>query len=52
MQAAGNHQVKDQPKIILQADCYALAYSPQFADFAAFCTRKWRVRGSQEEGAL
>src|SRR5580700_5672494 len=45
-------QVKDQPEVVLYADCYALAYSSQFADFAAFGVFKWGLRGSQEEGAL
>jgi hypothetical protein len=44
--------VKDQPEVVLYADCYALAYSSQFADFAAFGVFKWGLRGSQEEGAL
>jgi hypothetical protein len=33
--------VKDQPEVVLYADCYALAYSSQFADFAAFGVFKW-----------
>ena len=44
--------MKDQPEVVLYADCYALAYSSQFADFAAFGVFKWGLRGSQEEGAL
>jgi hypothetical protein len=52
VQAAGNHQVKDQPKIVLYADCDALAYVPEFADYAAFCACERRLRCAQEEGAL
>ena len=51
VQAAGNHQVQDQPKIILYADCNALAYTPQFADDVTFRVRNRRLRGAQEEGA-
>jgi hypothetical protein len=52
VQAAGNHQVKYQPKIILYADPDALAYAPQFANDATFHSREGRLCGSQEEGAL
>lgn len=52
VQPASNHQVKDQPKIILYADCDALAYVSQFANDATFHSREGRLRGSQEEGAL
>jgi hypothetical protein len=51
VQPAGNHQVKNQPKIILDANCNALAQAPQFADNVTFHDRKRRSRGSQEKGA-
>jgi hypothetical protein len=39
VQAAGDHQVKDQPKIIFYADRNALADAPQLADNATVCVR-------------
>jgi len=52
VQPAGNHQVKHQPKIILDANRNAFADAAQLADHAAFHVGKRRISGSQQEGAL
>jgi len=52
MESAGDHQMKDQPEIVIHADRNALAYASQFADDATFRVGKRRLGGSQEESAL
>jgi hypothetical protein len=52
MQSPGNHQMKREPEVVLDADYYALPDSPQFAHRTAFHTRQRRLRGSQQKGAV
>src|ERR1700722_2976756 len=51
VQAAGNHQVKDQPEITVEADSNALADAAQFPHYAAFHAGNGRPGGSQQKGA-
>jgi hypothetical protein len=51
VQASGNHQVQDQPEIIVQSDRDSLANSSQFTDGATFNARKWRFNSAQKKRA-
>ena len=49
MEAAGDHQMQDQPDVVFKADGDALADAAEFADRLAFCGRDGRLRGAQKE---
>jgi hypothetical protein len=51
MQAAGNHQVQDEPEVAIDADGNPLADPAQGDDGAAFNTGKRRVNGAQQKHA-
>jgi hypothetical protein len=52
VQASGDHQMKNEPEIVVQAEGYSFADSAQFADCATRCIGERRLRGSHEERAL
>src|SRR5712671_168982 len=49
MQAAGNHQVQNEPEIAFYSDGDSLADSAQLGDGATFDVRDWRLRGSKQK---
>ena len=49
VQAAGDHQVKDEPEIAVESDGDALADAAQFADGAAFGVAQRRNRRAQQK---
>ncbi len=49
VQAAGNHQMHDEPEIVLQADTDAFAHPAQAPDLFAFRFANRRSGGAQEE---
>ncbi len=50
-EAAGNHQVQDQPKVAVEADRDAFADPPQLADSFALGGLNGRFGGSQQKRA-
>lgn len=49
MQPSRNHQVNDQPEIIIETNGYTLANPPEFADLISLSARKrWVGRAQQE----
>ena len=50
VQAAGDHQVQDEPEIAFQADGDALADAAEFANDAALGIGEWRKRGAKKKG--
>lgn len=52
MQAAGDHQVKNQPKVIIQAKCDPLSDTTKLAHGLALHTFNRRLHGSQEKWAI
>ena len=51
MQAAGNHQVQDQPEAAIHADGDALADAAQFAHGATLYICEWRFYGAEQKRA-
>ena len=49
MEAAGDHEVEDEPEVALDADGDALADSAEGCDGAAFSGGEWRIDGAEEE---
>jgi len=49
VQAAGDHQMQNEPEIAFQADGNALANAAEFADDAAVGIREWRKRGAKKK---
>jgi hypothetical protein len=51
MQTAGNHQVKDQPKVFVDSDGDALTDASQFPHDVTFHAGKGRLRSSEQKRA-
>src|SRR6267378_5564806 len=49
MQAAGNHQVQNEPEIAFYSDGDSLADSAQLDDWATLDVGNWRLRGSKQK---
>lgn len=49
MQAAGDHQVKNEPDIAFQADGDAFADAAEFADDEAMGIGEWRLGGAEKK---
>src|SRR6267143_6483966 len=49
MQAAGNHQVQNEPEIAFYSDGDSLADSAQLGDWATLDVGNWRLRGSKQK---
>src|SRR5712671_4962007 len=49
MQAAGNHQVQNEPEIAFYSDGDAFADSAQLGDGATLDVGNWRLRGSKQK---
>ena len=51
MEAAGDHEMEDEPEIVVEAESDALADATEFADGVAFGGGNGRVGGAEEEWA-
>src|SRR5579864_2493102 len=50
MQTASDHQVKNQPEVVIYSNCDTFANPPQCAHASSFNTRNRRFYGTQEKG--
>jgi hypothetical protein len=51
MEAAGNHEVENEPQVVLDSDGNAFADAAKCADGAAFDAGEWRLDGAEKKGA-
>ncbi len=51
VEAAGDHEMEDEPVAVVEADGNALSDTAKFCDGVAFDTGDRRLRGAKEEGA-
>jgi hypothetical protein len=51
VQTTGDHQMQDEPEIAIHSNGDAFADAAKFADDTPFGIGKWRLGGSEEEGA-
>jgi hypothetical protein len=51
MEAAGDHEVQDEPEAVVELDCDAFAYSVEGTGGAAFDFFDAGLRGAEEEWA-
>lgn len=51
MEAPGDHEVQDEPEVVVETDGDSLADSAQFPDGLAFDAAQWWVDTAQQKGA-